>query len=182
VGITGQITGSRATLIVADDVEIEGNSKIEEARQRILRTLSEFEAIVLPGADVVYLGTPQTEESIYNRLVVEQNYDCFTLPARCPLADKLASYSLRRNDGVTVTILDPWIVDEMEAGRLRPGMPIDPERFDNEELLKRESKGRSFFALQYQLDTSLPISAKFRNCSATSSIDPAIKASAGMPR
>jgi hypothetical protein len=57
---------------------------------------------VLPGADVVYLGTPQTEESIYNRLVIEQNYDCFTLPARCPLADKLASYSLRRNDGVTV--------------------------------------------------------------------------------
>jgi len=43
----------------------------------------------------------------------------------------------------------------MEAGRLRPGMPVDPERFDNEELLKRESKGRSFFALQYQLDTSL---------------------------
>ena len=90
VGITGQITGSRATLIVADDVEIEGNSKTEEARQRILRTLSEFEAIVLPGADVVYLGTPQTEESIYNRLVIEQSYDCFTLPARCPLADKLA--------------------------------------------------------------------------------------------
>jgi hypothetical protein len=57
VGITGQITGSRATLIVADDVEIEGNSKTEEARQRTLRTVSEFEAIVLPGADVVYLGT-----------------------------------------------------------------------------------------------------------------------------
>jgi hypothetical protein len=35
----------------------------------------------------------------------------------------------------------------MEAGRLRPGMPIDAERFDNDELLKRESKGRSFFAL-----------------------------------
>lgn len=155
VGITGQITGSRATLIVADDVEIEGNSKTEEARQRILNSCQEFEAIVLPGADVVYLGTPQTEESVYNRLVIEQNYDCFCLPARFPPLEKLTSYELLRNDGRTVNILDPWLATEFDAGRMRVGQPIDPERFDNEELLKRESKGRSFFALQYQLDTSL---------------------------
>ena len=53
------------------------------------------------GADIVYLGTPQTEESIYNRLVIEQDYDCFCLPARVPLAVKLAGYALRRNDGLT---------------------------------------------------------------------------------
>jgi len=52
------------------------------------------------GADIVYLGTPQTEESIYNRLVIEQDYDCFCLPARVPLAVKLAGYALR-NDGLT---------------------------------------------------------------------------------
>jgi hypothetical protein len=94
----------------------------------------------------------------------QKDYDCFTLPARCPLAGKLASCSLRRNDGVTVCILDPWIVAEMEAARLRPSMPIDPERFDNDELLKREreSKGRSFFALQYMLDTSLSDSERCR--------------------
>ena len=63
VGITGQITGSRATLIVADDVEIEGNSKTEEARQRILRTLSEFEAIVGTGSSN---PSPSSSESYAN--------------------------------------------------------------------------------------------------------------------
>lgn len=38
-GITGQIGGSRATLLVADDMEIEKNSKTEEARSRILNSV-----------------------------------------------------------------------------------------------------------------------------------------------
>jgi hypothetical protein len=28
------------------------------------------------------------------------------------------------NDGITVTILDPWIIAEMEAGRLKPAVII----------------------------------------------------------
>jgi transposase len=43
-----------------------------------------------------------------------------------------------------------------DGGRPPPARPADrPERFDYEERLKRESKGRSLFALQYQLDTTL---------------------------
>ena len=79
-GITGQITGSRATRIIADDIEIEGNARTEAARETLMRAVSEFEAIkvpahyeqdelIRPAADVLFLGTPQTEESIYNRLV-----------------------------------------------------------------------------------------------------------------
>lgn len=155
VGITGQIVGSRASLILADDIEIEGNSRTEESRQRLLRSAAEFEAIILPGGDIIYLGTPQTEESIYNRLVKEQGYDCLTIPARFPQPDKLAGYELRRDTGETVCILDPQLLAEHEALHLQAGAPTDPERFDNLELLRRESKGRSFFALQYQLDTTL---------------------------
>ena len=44
-GITGQITGGRATLIVADDIEIPANSRTEEARTRLLHYSTEFEAI-----------------------------------------------------------------------------------------------------------------------------------------
>lgn len=154
-GITGQITGSRATLIVPDDIEIESNSKTEEARERLMRATSEFEAIKLPGADVIFLGTPQTEESIYNRLVKERGYSCFCIPARFPTADKLQGYILRRDDGYDVNILAFFLRHSHEHGTMAHGQPTDPERFDHVELMKRESKGRSFFALQYQLDTTL---------------------------
>lgn len=154
-GITGQITGSRATLIVADDIEIEGNSKTEDARERLMRATSEFEAIKMPGADVIYLGTPQTEESIYNRLVKERGYRCFCIPARYPRADKLPSYVIRRDDGEEVNILAYFLRASFDAERITYWSPTDPMRFDDAELANREGKGRSFFALQYQLDTSL---------------------------
>ena len=155
VGVTGQTAGSRATLIVPDDIEVPDNSRTEESRGRILSVTREFDAIILPGGDVVCLGTPQTEESVYNRLVKEQGYDCLCLPSRFPTAEKRDSYVMRRDDGSSIDILDPELVEEHEAGLMPFGAPTDPERFYNTELLKRESKGRSWFALQYQLDTSL---------------------------
>ena len=155
VGIDGQITGSRASLIIADDIEIVQNSLSEEARQRLLNKTSEFEAIKLPGADVVFLGTPQTEESIYNRLVKERQYTCFTIPARYPRQEKMTAYLIKRDDGHEVNILAPYLLEEFESGKLTNWSPTDPERFDDVELSSREAKGRSFFALQYQLDTSL---------------------------
>ena len=154
-GITGQITGGRATLIVPDDIEIPANSKTEEARARLMHYTSEFEAIKLPGADVIFLGTPQTEESIYNRLVRERGYGCYCVPARFPMPDKMSGYEIKRDDGTIVQLLAPELLAEADAGTLAPGQPTDPQRFDEVELASRESKGRAFFALQYQLDTSL---------------------------
>lgn len=71
-GITGQIVGSRATLIVADDVEVVDNSKTEDARDGLLRAVNEFDAIKVPAqldpetgevtrpaGDVIFLGTPR---------------------------------------------------------------------------------------------------------------------------
>jgi hypothetical protein len=160
-GITGQITGSRATLIVADDIEIPENSKTEEGRQNLLRITNEFEAIIVPGGDIVYLGTPQTEESIYNRKITEQHYRCFCWPARYPKPDKRASYVLKLKDldgketGETVDILAAPLRERLDADPSLAWKATDPERFDDVELMRRESKGRAFFALQYMLDTSL---------------------------
>lgn len=155
-GITGQITGGRASLIVADDIEIPANSRTEEARSRLLHFSTEFEAIRLPGSsDVIYLGTPQSEESVYNRLVRERGYGCYCVPARFPEADKLDGYVIKTDDGRHVNILAPELMEEFEAGALRHGEPTDPARFDALELTSREAKGRAFFALQFMLDTSL---------------------------
>jgi hypothetical protein len=155
VGITGQITGSRATLIIADDIEVTDNSRTEEARERLLHKTNEFAAIkVTGGADVIFLGTPQTEESIYTKLIREMGARGWILPARYPMADKRASYVFKREGGAEIDCLCPR-ARAVDADPTLAWKPTDPERFNESELQARESKGRSYFALQFQLDTSL---------------------------
>mgnify|MGYP003109156392 FL=1 len=141
VGITGQLTGSRANLIIADDVEVPSNSATVGSRYKLSESTKEFEAIIVPDTgEIVYLGTPQSQESIYSELP-ERGYDVRIYPARVPedpgvYGDRLAAY---------VSSLDA------EAGE-----PTDPGRFSDEELLEREaSYGRTGFQLQYQLDVRL---------------------------
>lgn len=158
-GITGQITGSRATLLIADDIEVERNSLTEEARQRIVRIIqSDFVPITKTEhgkGDIILLGTPQTEESVYNKLVTEMGFRCFTIPVRYPAADKRKNYLMTDNQtGREVDILAPYIARMFDTEEISYGSEID-SRFGNEELMKIESKGKASFALQYMLDTSL---------------------------
>ena len=46
VGITGQLTGSRADLMILDDVEVPGNSMTELMREKLLQLCTEAEAIL----------------------------------------------------------------------------------------------------------------------------------------
>ena len=155
VGITGQITGSRATLIVADDIEVVDNSRTEEARLRLLHKTNEFAAIkVTGGADVIFLGTPQTEESIYTKLIKEMGAVGWILPARFPMPDKRKGYVMVREGGVEIDCLCP-MVRRVDLEPELAWKPTDPERFNESELHAREIKGRAYFALQFQLDTSL---------------------------
>lgn len=165
-GITGQITGSRATLIVADDIEIPDNSRTEEGRELILSYVREFSAIkVNPsydqdgqltqrGGDVIFLGTPQTLETIYRRLIIDRGFDALCIPARVPEPDRMDAYVLRRPSGELVNILAPSVRaqldDEANLGRL-----TDTGMFTDEDMRSREAQGRSWFMLQYMLDTSL---------------------------
>ena len=48
VGITGQLTGSRADIIVADDIEVMGNSATQAARDKLLELVKEFDAVLKP--------------------------------------------------------------------------------------------------------------------------------------
>ena len=85
VGITGQITGSRADLIVFDDVEVPANSATDLMREKLLQLVTEGESVLTPKADsrIVFLGTPQTTFTIY-RTLRERNYRPFVWPARYP--------------------------------------------------------------------------------------------------
>lgn len=141
VGIFGQLTGSRADLILPDDVETPNTSWTVGMREKLLAAVGEFQAILKPGGDIMFLGTPQTEESLYNKLQL-RGFQARIWPARYP--QKPEKYG---------DALAPVIT---EAGPELIGKPTDPRRFSEMDLLEREtSYGRSAFALQFQLDTSL---------------------------
>ena len=87
VGITGQLTGSRADILIADDVEVPGNSATQAARDRLSELVKEFDAILKPGGTVIYLGTPQTEMTLYRQLE-GRGYSTTIWPARYPRDEK----------------------------------------------------------------------------------------------
>lgn len=148
VGITGQLTGSRADIIIADDIEVPNNSMTQMMREKLSEAVKEFDAVLKPEGKILYLGTPQCEMSLYNTLT-ERGYKMRVWTARYPsIEDAEKAYGNR---------LAPTLWDAMhEAESPLDGNPVDPLRFDDEDLMERElSYGRSGFALQFMLDTSL---------------------------
>ena len=148
VGITGQLTGSRADIIIADDIEVPNNSMTQMMREKLSEAVKEFDAVLKPEGKILYLGTPQCEMSLYNTLT-ERGYKMRVWTARYPsVEDAEKAYGDR---------LAPTLWDAMhEAESPLDGNPVDPMRFDDEDLMERElSYGRSGFALQFMLDTSL---------------------------
>ena len=151
VGITGQLTGSRADLMILDDVEVPGNSMTEMMREKLLQLCTEAESILTPKDDsrIMYLGTPQTVFTIYKKLA-ERNYRPFVWPARVPR-------SMTNYDGLIAPQLQADIDDGME-----PWSVTDKDRFSDDDLIEREAAmGRSNFMLQFMLDTSLSDAEKF---------------------
>jgi len=148
VGITGQLTGSRADLIIADDIEVPNNSQTQQMREKLTTLVTEFDAVLKPldTSKIIYLGTPQTEESLYDALQ-DKGYITRIWPSRYPRPDQVNRYGDR---------IAPTLMDELIANDKLEWQPTDPMRFDEEDLLERElSYGRSGYALQFQLDTSL---------------------------
>jgi len=153
VGITGQLTGSRADLMILDDIEVPGNSMTELMREKLLQLCTEAESILTPKSDsrIMYLGTPQTTFTVYRKLA-ERSYRPFVWPARYPRKNKLSQYE---------GLLAPQIQEDLDSGA-EEWEVTDPDRFDNDDLIEREaSMGRSNYMLQFQLDTSLSDAEKF---------------------
>jgi hypothetical protein len=151
VGITGQLTGSRADLMILDDVEVPGNSMTELMREKLLQLCTEAESILTPKRDsrIMYLGTPQTTFTIYRKLA-ERNYRPFVWPARYPRT--LSNYE---------GLLAPQLQEDIDNGAESWNV-TDPERFNNDDLIEREAAmGRSNFMLQFMLDTTLSDAEKF---------------------
>lgn len=146
LGITGMMTGSRADIVVADDVESLNNSLTQGNRDKISETVKEFEAILKPGGRILFLGTPQCEMSLYNQLA-DRGYNTCIWPCRFPDDKQIHSYGDK---------LSPFVLQKVKDDPALVGHSTDPKRFTDLDLAEREaSYGRSSFNLQFMLDTTL---------------------------
>ena len=148
VGITGQITGTRADLLISDDVEVPKNSGTQLQREKLAEAVKEYDAILKPNGQIIYLGTPQNEASLYNTL---QNRGYVT---RIWTVLYPSSQAERATYGDT---LAPFIAEKYDSDPEKyAGKPTDPKRFDEIEIAKRKlSYGKAGFALQFMLNTNL---------------------------
>jgi hypothetical protein len=143
VGITGQLTGSRADIIVADDIEVPKNSFTHLLREKIFKLVSEFTDVLKPGGRVIYLGTPQVEDSLYPKLIKERGFRCVVWPAEVP--SKIEAYAGRLGR----------LLQRMIQAKVPAKTPVEPIRFPEEVLIQKRMEGAAHYALQYMLDTTM---------------------------
>lgn len=153
VGVSANLQGKRADLLIPDDIETTKNGLTQTERAKLLTVSKDFAAICTHG-QTLYLGTPQTKDSIYK-----------TLPARGfevrVWCGRIPSVEMQEKYGET---LAPYILALVDAGFQRTGFGIDGTlgqstdtgRYSEEDLIEKELDfGPEGFQLQYMLDTSL---------------------------
>lgn len=154
VGITGNLQGKRADLLVADDIESVKNARTATMREILLELTRDFTSICATGR-ILYLGTPQSQESVYNTLP-GRGFTVRIWPGRYPTVEQTLHYA---------DMLAPFVARRMHqdpslqtgGGLLGDqGQPIDPEYLTEEVLQKKElDQGPSYFQLQHMLNTHL---------------------------
>jgi hypothetical protein len=162
VGIDANLQGRRADLLIPDDIESSKNSATPTQRAKLLHLTKDFTSINQNGR-IIWLGTPQTMESIYNSLP-GRGVQVRIWPGRYPTEEQRAHYGAS---------LAPILVNRMAADPslmqgggllLDQGAPIDPNMpgLDEDGLQKKErDQGVAYFQLQHMLNTALMDSLKF---------------------
>ena len=153
IGITANMQGRRADLLIPDDIESSKNGTTETQRQALEHLSKDFTSICQSGR-IMYLGTPQTVDSIYNNLPA-RGYIIRVWTGRVPTIDEAKHY------GET---LAPYIVKMMDYPENRVGhgvdgtrgVPTDPVLLGEEALCAKElDQGSAYFNLQHMLNTEL---------------------------
>lgn len=151
-GIEGQITGERGTIVIGDDVETKVNTQTVEMREQLRTTVTEFDNILIPGGDIIFLGSPHAEQSLYNDLA-NSGFAFRDYPARYP--DK--------EQQKVIPYLAPEYHDRMTRGLSNPGDATWPQRFTDQELMERHASiGQYEWDMQYMLMSVNPKDLKYR--------------------
>lgn len=154
VGITAQLQGKRADLLIPDDIETTKNGLTMTQRAQLLLLSKEFTSICSDG-HILYLGTPQTKDSIYNTLP-GRGFSVRIWPGRFPSSEEIEKYGDRLAPSIAARIRANPFLQTGHGIDGKRGSPTDPERFNDAALVEKElDQGPEGFQLQYMLDTSL---------------------------
>ncbi len=160
IGIDANLQGRRADLLIPDDIESSKNSATPTQRAKLLHLTKDFTSINQSGR-IIWLGTPQTMESIYNSLpargVVTRIW-----PGRYPTEAQREHYGNNLAPLITQRLQQTPAL-AMGGGLLGDqGQPIDPELLDEETLQKKErDQGTAYFQLQHMLNTAMMDALKY---------------------
>jgi hypothetical protein len=64
-GVSANVTGSRADVVISDDVEVPNTCDTPEKRADLRRRLGEIDYLLVPGGLQLFVGTPHTYFTIY---------------------------------------------------------------------------------------------------------------------
>ena len=143
LGITGQITGNRGSLIIPDDIETDETVLTVNSRDQLKERIKEFENVRVPNSDVVVLGTAHHEDSVYKEFE-RIGYEIRHWPARYPKQHERTKH------------FAPTLSKMMEKDPGLEGTSCSPTRFDDVYYAEREIRvGKANFAQQYMLRTDL---------------------------
>lgn len=158
-GIFAGMTGSRADLLIADDVEEMNNSNTALKREVLMTRISEFSDICTDGR-IVFLGTPQSIDSIYNSLP-SKGFEVRVWTGRYPTSEQLSTYGIHLAPFLRKRIkLNPELC--FGGGALGDqGKPTDSRINENILQTKELQKGTPSFQLQYMLNTTLSDKLKY---------------------
>lgn len=153
-GITGNLQGKRSGLLIADDVESQKNSLTAVMRENLLNLTRDFTSICSTG-DIIYLGTPQTTESIYNSLP-GRGFTVRIWPGRFPNDEQLEAYGDQLCPVFRKKMLERPDLTTGYGMDGKQGCPVDPVILGEEFLNKKEvDQGTAYFQLQHMLQTRL---------------------------
>lgn len=154
IGITANMQGRRADLLIPDDIESSKNGTTEVQRMALEHLSKDFTSICQKGR-IMYLGTPQTTDSIYNNLPA-RGFKIRVWTGRYPTIDEDKHYG---------DTLAPYLRKKMEddptlrqGGGLdgTRGQPTDPLLLGEELLVSKElDQGPAYFNLQHMLNTEM---------------------------
>lgn len=154
LGITANMQGYRADVLIADDIESKKNSQTATQREKLNDLTKDFISICANG-DIIYLGTPQNNDSIYNSLP-SRGFGIRIWPGRYPTAEELPHYKEYLAPLIMERILaDPSLQTGGGPAGDR-GKPVDPVLLGEDKLTAKEiDQGKAYFQLQHMLDTKL---------------------------
>lgn len=160
VGITSNMQGKRADVLIADDIESTKNASTADQREKLTHLTKDFTSICSKG-DIIYLGTPQSVDSVYNTLPA-RGFKIRIWPGRYPTPEEVGNYGEHLAPRILEAIQnDPSL--QTGGGLLgNRGKPTDNIILGEDVLIKKEiDQGAAYFQLQHMLDTRLSDQARY---------------------